>query len=54
MAVSSDQIEKTCNIKIEDKENKMHRLKNLIVFESELSKELYDLAKKANINLYKF
>jgi long-chain acyl-CoA synthetase len=55
MAVSVDYIEKLSKMKIEEEGEevkKMFRLKNLIVFENDITKEQRDIAEKADLTLY--
>lgn len=55
MAVSVEYIKKISQMKIDDATKpdvKCHTLKNLIVFEDDITEEDRDLAKKAELNLY--
>jgi len=55
MAISQDYVDKLSKLKLEDAKSdspKMFRLKNLIVFEDNLTEEQRKIAKDADINLY--
>jgi len=55
IAVSNDYITKISKNKIEDKNSdtpKMHRLKNLIVFDNKVTQEERDIAAEAELTVY--
>lgn len=52
MVVSNEYVKSLSELKTNDTENKMFRLKNIITFDKDITKEDRDLADKAGITLY--
>jgi long-chain acyl-CoA synthetase len=52
ISIAKEYIQKLCNVKLEDQDGKMETLKNLVVFEEDLSQEERTLAEKAGLAIF--
>ena len=57
VTMSEDMVGKFAKLKLQDAESetvKMHRVKNLVVFEDQMTQENAELAEKANLKIFHF